>query len=145
MLETYLLNLDDFVRRVKLSVVSLGGDYLDGVHYCCAQEDKYSLSYLLFSGLQVLSYVREAKNDAAIKQVVSHILTLIDLGDVGLEPYNLFYRPSRSQRVGFVLWDGTAPIAGSTGGILLGNGVVTTSLTLPSVYEQPLAPTLNSF
>jgi len=144
MLTYYLANLDELVRRVKFAIVSLGGDYLDGVQYCNAPEAKYRLSYLLFSALQVLSYLREREDSCNIERVVSHLFTLLDLSGEGLEPYNLYNRPSRKTATQSVLWDGESLLGEGTGGLLLGNGLVTTTFTLPTVYEQAPEPSLTS-
>ncbi len=144
----YTADLDLFVRRVKFAICALDREYLDGLHYCCADEQKYKLSHLLLSSLQVLSYLRECdgqvKNKQSIKLVVDHVLTLIDLQDVELEPYNLYLRRTKTCGGPAVLWDGELPVGDGESYLQVGGGILSRSLTLPTVYEQESAPTLTT-
>jgi hypothetical protein len=146
---SYSRDLDLFVRRVKFVLSGLGVQLLADMRYGRPCAARRALSYQLFSSLQVLSYVREVcaprtPDARAVQAIVAHVSGLIDLEAVGLEPYNLYYRPTHACPSAAVLYHGQGPVLAGEYLLQVGAGVVTRALTPPQPYPVAPAPAYNS-
>ena len=142
---TYVQDPDLFVRKVKFLLSAEGVKLLADLRYGRACGPRRRLAYELFSSLQVLSYLREEDCDGhtdkkAIAQVIYYVATLVDLEDVGLEPYNLALRPTHSCPETEILFHNDGQVLADTFTIQVGAGVITRALRPPRVY--PAAPVL---
>lgn len=135
----YAQDLPLFVRRMTFYLAARMAANLDALHRGTADPVAQQRAELLLSGLQVLSYLREADNAPdEVAEIVNHLLTLVDLQDTGLEPYNLYYRATRPVSSGTVLADSSLPVgAGPLALLAVAPGLITRVLVLPQVYPAP--------